>query len=405
MTTQPTPEELAANGTVYAIQFQPVEQFAAVDEPGAEPLASTLDGGVAVPADGNVIFYGTGGAGKTTLSMDLSFSLAAGQPWLDIVYPDRPLVVVVVENEGPRAEFRRKLRAKLEHAEPVAGRVVILEEPWAELSLANDAHRRGLAAGLVQLDVDLLVLGPLVSAGEFPNGGTPDEIRRFEQHVASLRSLVDRRFAILLVHHENRAGQVSGAWERFPDTLLHVTPQGHGRTRIFWQKARWASSLHGTSTHLLWAEAGDTYQVETKPDLTDDTMLDDLQAAVRDHGGLSWTKLRDLRDDNGDKRVRGNLAKLEQFRDQLLTDGVLINTSPREGQFILWHTDDPASPRSNPVPTPERLWQAENGNTPHPDPHVPSQNGLASTEPVPRSHLYRERERERNEPVEELEWR
>lgn len=330
-----------------ALTFSAIEDFAAVDEPGAEPLATAEADGVVIPAAGIVLVYGTGGAGKTTLVIDLCFSLAAGESWLGLVEADRPLRIALVENEGPRPEFRRKLRTKLDTTDlSLDGRIVALEEPWAVLSLANEQHRRALALALVEHEADLLVLGPLVSAGEFPNGGTPDEIRRFEEHVADLRAVAERPFALVFVHHENRAGQVSGAWERLPDTLIHVTPQGHGRTRVLWQKARWASSLHGTSSHLVWAD-GETYQVERKAEVTEDTMTDSIIVAIREHGGLSWTKIRDLRDDEGEKLVRGNLQQLDKIRDRLLGDGTLVNTAAREGRFQLWHADDPACPRSS----------------------------------------------------------
>ena len=363
------------------LRFTPLAQFAAVDEPGAEPLASAAGGGVVIPAGGVVIVYGAGGAGKTTLVLDLCFALAAGDSWLGLVEPDRRLRVAIVENEGPRPEFRRKLRAKLAATDLEPGSLIsVLEDPWSELTLASEQHRRALALALAELDVDLLVLGPLVSAGEFPNGGTPDEIRRFEQHVHELRALVERQFSLVLVHHENRAGQVSGAWERLPDTLIHVTPQGHGRTRVFWQKARWASELHGTSAHLIWAD-GETYQVERRPEVTEDTMRDELVTAIREHGGLSWTKLRDLKVD-GDRVVRGRADDLADVRDRLLAEGLAVNVAPRDGAYLLWHVDDPACPRSHagtgrerlpfpspaddseadPVPVPGLIGNGRNGN-------------------------------------------
>jgi hypothetical protein len=357
-----TPEELAIEGTIYEpgaglpeIRFTTLEDFAAVDEPGAAPLASSTDGGVVIPSAGIVLVYGSGGAGKTTLVLDLSFALAAGDSWLELIEPEKPLRVALIENEGPRPEFRRKLRAKLETTErDLNGRICVLEEPWATLTLANEQHRRAIALAIVETEADMLVLGPLVSAGEFPTGGTPDEIRRFEQHVAELRELVETPFAIVLVHHENRAGQVSGAWERLPDTLMHITPQGHGRTRLFWQKARWASSLHGTSTHLVWAE-GETFTVDAKPEITEDGMRDALLNAVRANPGGSWSKIRDSRDDQGGKLVRGNLTKLEALRDRLLTEGHLVNGATREGHFKLWLTDDPAARRSDAGTGLERL--------------------------------------------------
>jgi AAA domain len=328
------------------LHFAPVQEFAAVDEPGAEPLASTVDGGAIIPSGGIVLVYGSGGAGKTTIVVDLCFAIAAGCSWLGLVDVARPLRVALIENEGPRPEFRRKLRRKIEASGQAARTIVALEEPWGELTLADETHRRGLALALVEHETDLLVLGPLVSAGEFPTGGTPDEIHRFEEHIADLRQLVERPFAILLVHHENRAGQVSGAWERLPDTLVHVTAQGNGRTRVYWQKVRWASSLHGTSTQLLWAD-GETYSVEKRPEITEDTMAEDLVAAVREHPGASWTQLRDLTNDAGTKRVRGKATELAKVRDRLLKESVLVNVAAREGSFELWASDVPACPRSH----------------------------------------------------------
>lgn len=324
-------------------RFAPLEEFAAIDEPGAEPLAAATGGGVVIPSGGVMLVYGAGGAGKTTLVVDLCVALAAGEPWLGLIETARPLRIAIVENEGPRPEFRRKLRAKLAATDlSLDGRIVVLEEPWGALTLADETHRRGLALALVEQETDLLVLGPLVSAGEFPTGGTPDEVRRFEEHVAELREFVERPFAVALVHHENRAGQVSGAWERFPDTLMHVTPQGNGRTRVFWQKARWAGGLHGTSTQLVWADAGETFQVEERQEVTEDGIAEQLLAAVRDHPGSSWRALRELRDGDGEKIIRGGNRKVEAVRDRLLAAGDLVNRAAVDGRFDLYLPDDPS---------------------------------------------------------------
>jgi hypothetical protein len=376
---------------IEALRFTAIEKFAVVDEPGAEPLATTTDGGVVIPAGGTVLVFGAGGAGKTTLVLDLCVALAAEGSWLGLIEtpPDRPLRIALIENEGPRPEFRGKLRAKLKATTPeLDGRVVVLEELWAELTLVNGEHRRALAQSLVDHEIDLLVIGPLVSAGEFPTGGTPDEIRRFEQHVAELRRLADRPLALLLIHHENRSGQPSGAWERVPDTLMHVTAQGNGRTRIFWQKARWATSLHGTTTHLLWQD-GETYTVERKPEVTVDTMRDDLLQAVQQHGGLSWTQVRGKRDGKGERLVRGNGTDLAALRDRLLGESLLVNVASREGRFVLWHADDPARPRSNVGTGQERLPSPLVPGPPEADPFpVPAyrgngRNGNGPDEPPP----------------------
>jgi AAA domain len=336
-------------------RFEPLEEFAAIDEPGAEPLATATDGGVVIPVDGDVLVFGDGGSGKTSLVLDLCWVLAAGGSWLGLVETNRPLRVAIVENEGSRPEFRRKLRAKLAATgADLEGRIAVLAEPWAALTLANEQHRRALALWLHEQEADLLVVGPLVSAGEFPNGGTPAEIFRFEEHTRSLRALLDRQLALVVIHHENKQGQVSGGWGRFGDTHLHLTAQGNGRARIFWAKAKWASSLHKTTSQLAWAD-GETFTVEAKPELTEETMLDALVEAVRANPGASWTKIRDSRNPDGTKRVRGNLTELQALRDRLLETGVLVNVAAREGQFDLWTADDPACPRSGGGTALERL--------------------------------------------------
>jgi hypothetical protein len=249
---------------------------------------------------------------------------------------------MLIENEGPRQEFRGKLLAKLAATEAeLDGRIVVLEEPWAEFTFADEANRRALALALVEHETDLLVVGPLTSAGLFPNGGTPDEISRFESLLHDLRLLADRPFAILLVHHQNRAGQISGAWERVPDTLIHVSAQGNGRTRLYWQKARWSSALHGTSLNLLWAD-GQTYVIEDKPEVTDETIADGILAATLANPGGSW---RTIRESDG---VSGTGTELARVRDQLIASGRLVYQPHRRNGFNLWHENDPTLNGSEP---------------------------------------------------------
>ncbi len=94
-----------------AIQDETIEEFAAHDEPGADPLLGGPDD-VVVPENGDVMCYGDGGAGKTTLMVDLACHLAAGDAWLGIPVA-RKLRVLLIENEGPRPLYRSKLRRKL----------------------------------------------------------------------------------------------------------------------------------------------------------------------------------------------------------------------------------------------------------------------------------------------------
>jgi hypothetical protein len=320
-----------------AFEITDAEAFAAIDEPGADPLVVS-EGGCVLPVDGFALVYGDGGAGKTTLCLDWAVHWATGSEWLGVLEPARALRVLVVENEGPRPEFRRKLRRRLdawnEQGGRLGGRLQVLFEPWAKLNLRDEAHRRLFAE---ELDgVDIVLAGPLSALGT-EGGGTLDQVREFEGFMQSVRDLAARPISFVLVHHENRAGQVSGAWERAPDLFVHVMAEGHGRTRVFWEKVRWCSPLHKTTTHLLWAD-GDSFTVEEREEITEDTMHEEMLAAVRELSGGSWSRIR--------PKVRGNDGEKAAVRDRLIQDGTLVNTATREGQFRLWVADDPACPRA-----------------------------------------------------------
>ena len=108
-----------------------------------------------------------------------------------------------------------------------------------------------------------MIVGPLASSG-MEAAGTLQDVRAFLALVDDVRERSGRPVAIVLVHHENKGGKVSGAWEGAGDTLIHVTQHGHGKVRVYFQKARWASDLHATGLELAWAD-GDTFTVEERP--------------------------------------------------------------------------------------------------------------------------------------------
>lgn len=233
--------------------------FGAVTEAAAEALLGTSTETI-LPADGIVLMYGDGGAGKTTLTLDGVVHMADGRPWLGLEV-DRAIRVLVIENEGPRAKFRQIIGEKLEtlNGSEAGDRLHVLAEPWSRFSIADVGLRQDVADYVNANAIDLIVLGPLATVG-MVGGGTPDEISAFEAKLRELRALIDRPVAFWIVHHENKAGDVSGAWERVPDTLIHVQAAGNGHTRIVFQKARWSSEYHGVSLNLTWSE-GRTFTV------------------------------------------------------------------------------------------------------------------------------------------------
>ena len=324
-------EELEAE-----VRLTTLGEFADVDEPTADPLLGS-SGETVIPVGGDVIAYGTGGAGKTTLSIDAAFHLVAGQSWLGIDVP-RPTRLALIENEGPRGKFRLKLRAKLAgwngDQELIRQNAHVLEEPWGGFTFAEARHREHLAAQLIEHESDLLLCGPVSTLGMI-GGGTPDEINAFVRLLAQTRALLERPLAVWLIHHENRAGQVSGAWERVPDCLLHVTSRGNGHTRVYVQKARWSSELHATTLQLTWTD-GYGFAVE-QPDeaITPERVYDDIAAFVFGNGGSAWNEVR--------KHVPGNDEFRRLTRDRMLAEGVLLNAGGGH-RFVLWHRDDPARP-------------------------------------------------------------
>jgi hypothetical protein len=361
------------------LELVTAERFASIREASAEPLLGGRETNV-LPAGALALAYGDGGAGKTTLMLDLGFHLAAGRTWLGLEVPRRSRVGWI-ENEGPRGNFREKVAGKLAAwgGPNLDGHLLILEEPWARFTFASELHRRELAQLLHDYELDVLVVGPVWGLG-IEGGGTPAEVSDFTKLIEETRAQLAKPLAVILIHHENRAGQVAGAWSGVPDTLMHVTPQGNGRTRLFWQKARWASELHGTSQHLLWTD-GEGFDVEKREEITEDTIAEGLLAAAREHSGESWTKMRE--------HVKGNATDKARVRDRLIAAGTLLNVPRREGGFNLWRHDDPAAPRSEPGTAQERIAEAtpEEGaeHVPFPVPAFYKERGNENGNGAPRS--------------------
>ena len=330
------PLEESAEPELAVLLLTPVVVFAEVNEPTALPLLGSADETV-IPVGGDVIAYGTGGAGKTTLSLDAAFHLAAGESWLGMDVP-RPMRVAVIENEGPRGQFRLKLRRKLAawngNRAELDEDMFVMEEPWGGFTFADERHRQYLADALNERACELLLCGPVSTVGMI-GGGTPDEINAFVGLIAELRYLLNDPLAVWLIHHENRSGQVSGAWERVPDALCHVTSRGNGHTRVFWQKARWSAEHHGTTMHLAWTDAYG-FEIEEAPvAATPERQHEQIEEHVLGHGGCGWTDVKDA--------VPGQAKQLVAIRDRMLADGTLVNLGSGRA-FKLWHRSDPALP-------------------------------------------------------------
>jgi hypothetical protein len=190
------------------------------------------------------------------------------------------------------------------------------------VTFAEDESRNMLAAAIRAHKIDVVIVGPVTRSG-MNEKGTLQEVRDFMALVAKVRELSGRRVAFILVHHENKGGQVSGAWEASGDTLFHVTGQGHGRMRLYVQKARWSSAHHATALQLQWTD-GEGFAVEDKPELDDETIAGPILAAIDADPGIGATKLDDAIKGVGNDRKRA-------VRDDLLRAGRIINVVARDG--------------------------------------------------------------------------
>lgn len=330
-----------------AVRIVSFGEFVSTSEPTAEALLGTPDNTI-LPLGGMLLMYGDGGAGKTTLTIDAVSHLASGTPWIGIPV-ERPVRTLMIENEGPRGKFRQRLSQKLASWNghpPFSPNVSVLEEPWTRFTLREPSHRETLAASVDAQEIDLIVMGPLVTLG-MVGGGTPDEVAAFEELLVELRTMIARPVSLWIIHHENKAGDISGAWERVPDALCHVQARGNGNTTIVWRKTRWSSDRHGTSTNLHWCD-GWSFDVVEKEEMTEEALDEAIKDAVRDKPGEAWTNVR------GDVRGVG-VKERDSARDRLLARGVLVNVPRRQGGWNLWLADDPELNRTDAGTEPERL--------------------------------------------------
>lgn len=307
------------------LHVETAEEFAAVDEADAEPLLGA-DDQVVVAAGGTCETYGDGGAAKTSTGLDRACHMCAGDPWLGLPVP-RPVVALWIENEGPRGMFRKKLREKLAawDGSPIEDRLHVLTEPWSMFRLPDERHRMGLVELVDRLGVEIVFAGPVQRLG-VEGGGTPEQVQAFVDLLEQVKVELGRPLAYDLIHHENKQGDVSGAWEGTTDTLIHMQKRGPGASALVWQKTRWASELQGKTWKLLW-RPGLRYEIDETPELTDEFIGETLLAIVREAPGESWNHYEGL--------LQGQAKRKRAIRDALLAGGDLLNLGT-EKTMRLW---------------------------------------------------------------------
>jgi hypothetical protein len=220
-------------------RFVALDEFAAYLYPDAEPLLGER-GRVYLGVGSLFLLYGADGSGKSTLTIDGVAHLGAGVDWLGIPVP-RPVRFCVIENEGPPALFQAKLEAKRASWEGPAfdENVFVFCGPWGEFSFADADARGALVAHCEEHAIDVVVANPTLGLG-VAGSGRPDETQQFVDWLVDCGLKSTRAFWLL--HHENKAGQISGDWGRHPDTKVQLQADGkQPRTKLVWEKTRWAT--------------------------------------------------------------------------------------------------------------------------------------------------------------------
>lgn len=240
------------------LSFVTLGEFVAAHEDDTDPAIGTV-GNVLLPYGGLVIVGGEGGASKTTFTIDAVAHICSGTAWMGFPV-QRPLRALLIENEGSRSEFRKKLNDKVAawQGAPFTDNVIVLEEPWASFTFTNPHHVRALREFVNSNHIDLVVADPLDSLG-VEGAGKPEETREFIRRLkdCGLHN-PDRPLAFWLLHHFNKVGhksvvqQLSGAWGGHPDTILGIEMGDAQTTKLTWAKLRWATPPKEKTVVLHW---------------------------------------------------------------------------------------------------------------------------------------------------------
>jgi biotin operon repressor len=293
--------------------------------------------------------HGDGGAGKSLLAGALVRASAGGHSLLGRdTWPSR---WVVIDGENPRSEIHRRLE-RLDYRE-VADKVAYF--PADDVILGDLAQAELLLAGLIeQHRADGVVLDS--QRALWP--GEENEANAVRRLYAMLGRVANQTAcAILVLHHDRRAGGYSGSSDlnAAVDSRLHLIAQADGTVELRHEKLRSDVARPPVRYRLHLEHDRYALAVEEVPA----TELERVAAALTDDPQIASEIAREV----GSRR-----QDVEKLLEQLKRTGRAI--------FVV----GPPGRRSNarcwtlPVPSRDRLGQAadrEPGDTPSTAVHTP----------------------------------
>jgi putative DNA primase/helicase len=270
-----------------------LDDFIALQLDARPPLIGTEDDNI-LPAGGLLILVAKGGKGKTTLTIEMALHAASGVDWLDFRI-ERPLRVLIIENEGPIKPFQRKLgRRRKRWGREIAGAVFIKYLDWGAFRIDGEGQAQRLRAFIEQEQIDLVVGDPLGSLG-LKGVGSPEDTRELMAHLVSVG--LTRDVAFWLLHHprkevaDDEIDEASGDWQGKPDTMLKLSLLPGNRSRLSFPKVRWGAVGSRSAYILAFDPETETFSVAGRETDDDRDLVAEIRALFADGG---WRIVKEI---------------------------------------------------------------------------------------------------------------
>lgn len=316
-----------------ALRFLSGAEFRKQPLGATDPLIGT-NGDALIMPHSLTLLAGIGGTGKTTLALHAAVHWAAGLPWFGITM-NRPLRLILIENEGPHDPFAEKIDQLCErfkdcpcggakHGDIGAGfdkNATVLDAPWGKFSFDDMGLAADLNAHAKDFQADLVIANPLGRLG-MRGAGTPEETRGFVNLLTNAGLFND--FAALLIHHMAKgkqaslSQQISGDWGGHPDTILILEQAGQRRSKLSVEKNRWGDQGAREPIILNWLTDDDGpigYRTaETPQGVADDTLYERIDLWLKQQEKPSGiTTIR--------QNVPGQARRIKELVERGVVDG------------------------------------------------------------------------------------
>jgi hypothetical protein len=317
----------------------PIHEFVALECPTVEPLIVDTDGRPVIAQHSLTLLGALGGAGKTTLFVELALHLAAGVDYLCFSIP-APVSVLLIENEGPEEMFALKLEEKLAtFPHPLKARVHVCTIDWGAFTLGDDQMRQRLREELAEYQYDLVFGDPLDSLG-IEGVGSPEDTRKF--FALMKETGLHKSVSWWLNTHPRKEetkealNEIAGAWGGKPDAVLLLKMLADDRSQVRFPKLRWAKRGKRPAILLAFDVATETFTFLAEEEEVDRDYLAEIVALLADG---EWRTVREIADkDDGIGASDKTIKKLLEAHPDVVESrtGDAAKQLGRHQNSVLW---------------------------------------------------------------------